>query len=291
MRKSEPLPIVAGDKIPFPAVRIPLLLLALFSLALPVRAQVPEPGAMTQNPGAAQDEEAAREKLLKAADQLDLIQSGAESTKVEVDGMKTEFAQMQSSITQLQGANAALKEQISSLQDALDKAEAERARERQVLLDEVAKLVASKSGGTPKPSVKKHEIAETPPADEASAPPPPAPHHSTEVHAPDVESAAGSGANPAPVNISGTDDRAPVIADDSGPAKPDPAPDADPAPSKPQEGYYHVVESGETLTMICAAYRQQGVKVSVAQVRKANGLTEKSALKVGQKLFIPKPGA
>ncbi len=36
--------------------------------------------------------------------------------------------------------------------------------------------------------------------------------------------------------------------------------------------------------------RNNGVNVTVAQIRKANGLTEKSILKPGQKLFIPKPG-
>ena len=41
--------------------------------------------------------------------------------------------------------------------------------------------------------------------------------------------------------------------------------------------------------MICTAYRQNGIKVTVSQIRKANGLTEKSVLQVGQKLFIPKP--
>ena len=62
------------------------------------------------------------------------------------------------------------------------------------------------------------------------------------------------------------------------------------APVKTQKGYYHIVASGETLTLICEAYRENGVKVTVAEIRKANGLTEKSALKAGQKLFIPKPG-
>jgi LysM repeat protein len=42
--------------------------------------------------------------------------------------------------------------------------------------------------------------------------------------------------------------------------------------------------------MIVAAYNDNGVKVTVADVRKANGLSEKSGVKAGQKLFIPKPG-
>jgi LysM repeat protein len=53
----------------------------------------------------------------------------------------------------------------------------------------------------------------------------------------------------------------------------------------------YVVKSHETLSLIVDAYRDQGIKVTVAQVRKANGLTSKSVLHVGQKLFIPKPGA
>jgi LysM repeat protein len=68
------------------------------------------------------------------------------------------------------------------------------------------------------------------------------------------------------------------------------ATDATTPPVKPRKGYYHVVASGETLTMICEAYRENGVNVTVSQVRKANGLTEDSTLKAGQKLFIPKPG-
>ena len=41
--------------------------------------------------------------------------------------------------------------------------------------------------------------------------------------------------------------------------------------------------------MICEAYRDHGVNVTVSEVRKANGLAPKSTLKTGQKLFIPKP--
>ena len=63
------------------------------------------------------------------------------------------------------------------------------------------------------------------------------------------------------------------------------------APPPPKEkGYYHVVASGETVSMIAAAFRDQGVKVTVSQIRKANGLTPDSVLKPGEKLFVPKPG-
>lgn len=49
-----------------------------------------------------------------------------------------------------------------------------------------------------------------------------------------------------------------------------------------QTGYEHVVEAGQTLDAIAAAY-----KVSPATIRKANNL-KSSSLRVGQKLFIPK---
>jgi LysM repeat protein len=74
-----------------------------------------------------------------------------------------------------------------------------------------------------------------------------------------------------------------VFAAGSGDDTPPPAP-------KKEKGYSHVVAPGETVTMIVQAYRDQGVKVTAAQIRKANGLTPDSVLKPGQKLFIPKPG-
>lgn len=233
-------------------MRISLLFLTL--CILPAWGQVPDdseavggsqapralPAEPETGPAAAQDAEAAREKLLKAADQIDMIQSNAEANKVTLDGMKSDIAQ-------LQAANADLKQQLAGLRADLAKAEAERARERQVLVDEVAQLVASRGAGSSHP--RKQEPSGLPTGESAPA---------AEVHHADAPPS-------------------------------DLAPPADPEP-KPQKGYYHVVESGETLTMICAAYRDQGVKVSISQVRKANGLAPGSVLKVGQKLFIPKPG-
>ena len=211
--------------------------------------------------GAQQDAEAAREKLLKASDELDMIQTNSETTKVDLDRMKAD-------ITQLQSANADLKQQLAAMQAALDKAEAARIKERQVLVDEVAQLLATRSSSV-RPSAKHHEeegdMSTTTHASADSGNEQPT--ASTEVH----HSGAATHASDAPA--------------------PDLAPPDDPAPSpKPQKGYYHVVESGETLTMICAAYREQGVKVSLAAVKKANGLSSKGVLKVGQKLFIPQPG-
>ena len=224
-------------------------LLLLFFLALPWTgvAQVPEDTgdqggvvAPRAQPAEAQDAEAARERLLKAADQLDLIQGNAETARVAMDRMKSD-------IEQLQAANADLKQQVAALQAAFDKAEATRAKERQVLLSEVAQVMAIKASRHPEQS----ELASSDPGPTSDT------GNDTEVHHAKTKVA-----------------------------------DADPKPAaapKPHKGYYHVVESGETLSMICAAYRADGVKVSLAQVRKANGLTTKSSLKVGQKLFIPQP--
>lgn len=49
-----------------------------------------------------------------------------------------------------------------------------------------------------------------------------------------------------------------------------------------QSGVEHVVESGQTLSAIAAAY-----KVSASSIKKANSL-KSDTLRVGQKLFIPK---
>jgi hypothetical protein len=49
-----------------------------------------------------------------------------------------------------------------------------------------------------------------------------------------------------------------------------------------QTGYEHVVEPGQSLSAIAAAY-----KVSMTSIKKANNL-KSSTLRVGQKLFIPK---
>lgn len=228
---------------PLRHVRISVFLLG-FCLAMPAALHA-------QDPGAQQDAEAAREKLLKAADQLDMIETNSEATKTSLDSMKADIAR-------LQDQNTAVKQQLADLQAAFDKSEAVHAKERQVLLDEVAKMVAAGKGPA-KPAKKKEMVAITPPTDVPAS-------VAATTSAANAETPPGT--NPAPT----------------------PTPAVDPAPVKPQKGYYHVVEAGETLTLICSAYRQQGINVTIGEVQKANGLTDKSVLKVGQKIFIPKPG-
>jgi TolA-binding protein len=230
-------------------VRIPALLLSL-ALCFSVT-----PRLQAQDPGAQQDAEAAREKLLKAADQLDNIQANSETTKMSVAGMKTDVAVLQSDVTKLQNDNAALRQQVADLQAALDQFKEEQIKARQTLIDNVAGMIAA-GNGPAKSGQKKKEGAET---------------NSTTTEASNSSVVPPTATSLAP------------------PPDPASAPDSAPAPVKTQMGYYHVVAGGETLIMIRDAYREKGVDVTASAIRKANGLTETSVLKPGQKLFIPKP--
>ena len=57
----------------------------------------------------------------------------------------------------------------------------------------------------------------------------------------------------------------------------------------PDKGFEYVVKSGDTLDAIVQAYRDKNVKVTTAQVLKANPGLKAERLRVGQKLFIPAP--
>jgi murein DD-endopeptidase MepM/ murein hydrolase activator NlpD len=50
----------------------------------------------------------------------------------------------------------------------------------------------------------------------------------------------------------------------------------------PREGVYHVVQHGDTLASVCAAYKK-----SVEAVAKVNGLSPGQSVHPGQRLFIP----
>jgi len=207
--------------------------------------------AQYQDPAAQQDEEAARQKVLKAADQIDMIEANSEEMKSSVDTI-------QATIAKLQDENMALKQQLADLQAAFNKSEADRAKERQALLDAVAELVKSKALG----SKKKTATAASNATAATSIPPKTADSDAPLAPPPDATSATAGDASTS----------------------------GDEASPKPRKGYYHIVQPGETLTMICSAYRQNGIKITVSQICKANGLTDKSVLQVGQKLFIPQPG-
>ena len=190
-----------------------LLFSAAICLAVPV--------LRAQDPGAAQDAEAAREKLLKAQDELANIQANSESTRTAVDGVKTDVTSLQQNVTALQNENATLKQQLADLQAAFDQYKADQAKERQQLISNVADMIAAG-----KSTKKKKSDAET--TEPASAPTPTA---STEVHS----SLAPSLAPP-----------------------PDPGSDNPPPAPKKQHGFYYTVVKGDTVPNIAAAYRDAG---------------------------------
>jgi len=62
-----------------------------------------------------------------------------------------------------------------------------------------------------------------------------------------------------------------------------------PDSTTPDKGFEYVIKSGDTLDAIVQAYREQKVKVTVAQVLKANPGLKAERLIVGKKIFIPAP--
>lgn len=56
-----------------------------------------------------------------------------------------------------------------------------------------------------------------------------------------------------------------------------------------QDGYYYTVQEGDNVAMIAKAYREKGIKVTSQQILDANPGVKATSLKVGQKIFIPKP--
>jgi LysM domain. len=53
------------------------------------------------------------------------------------------------------------------------------------------------------------------------------------------------------------------------------------------KGYEYEIQPGDTLSVIIAAYREKGVKVTLDQIKKANPGLNENRLKIGQKIFIP----
>ena len=93
------------------------------------------------------DSEEERAKILRAADQIEILQQ-------TVDQQKTEIAQLRADLQSLRDA-------MAKIQEALAKSEAARGKEREVLLAEVGKLVAT----TPKAAApEKSGKADLPPS-------------------------------------------------------------------------------------------------------------------------------
>ncbi|MBX7158001.1 MAG: LysM peptidoglycan-binding domain-containing protein [Verrucomicrobiae bacterium] len=104
---------------------ISLLFSALYTL--PLFAQ--------NNPAQREDARVEREKVLRAADQLEILLPQLDSLKNEVQTLKTQ-------VDRLQLENAALKKNLSEL-------EVSRTKERDALLDEVSKIMAESKSAKP----------------------------------------------------------------------------------------------------------------------------------------------
>ena len=72
---------------------------------------------------------------------------------------------------------------------------------------------------------------------------------------------------------------------------PTPKASEDTTPPVAQNGYYYVVKPGDSLGAIRKAYRDQGVKVTTAQLIAANPKMNPEVLIAGQKIFIPDANA
>ena len=63
------------------------------------------------------------------------------------------------------------------------------------------------------------------------------------------------------------------------------------ASGQPVKGYEYLVKQGDTLGLILKAYREKGVKVSLAQIKAANPKMNPDVLIPGKKIFIPDANA
>jgi LysM repeat protein len=174
------------------------------------------------NPAEREEAERERQKILRAADQMEILQAQSENREREFSKLKAEVAELQTALDEAKKELSHRKNEYEALKAALEKSETNRAEERKVLLNEIGKLVAGAK--------------------------------------------ATKNSEPKPVKTEPKNDE----------------------PVAQEKGYHHTVESGESLWAIVQAYREQGVTVTVDEVRKANNLNKNNALKTGQTLFIPK---
>lgn len=86
------------------------------------------PGMAQNRPGALEDAAIERQRLLRAADQLDTLTHKLETMQLEVAGLREEIAKLKNENTQLRGELAAL--------------ETRQNKSREALIEEVGKIVA-----------------------------------------------------------------------------------------------------------------------------------------------------
>jgi nucleoid-associated protein YgaU len=60
-------------------------------------------------------------------------------------------------------------------------------------------------------------------------------------------------------------------------------------PKRDEKGFEYTIKSGDTLSTIVKAYKEQNIKITTDQILKANPGLQPEKMKVGQKIFIPAP--
>lgn len=60
-------------------------------------------------------------------------------------------------------------------------------------------------------------------------------------------------------------------------------------PPKNEKGFEYTVKSGDTISAIIAAYREQNIKVTEKQIMQANPGLVPEKMRLGQKIWIPAP--
>jgi nucleoid-associated protein YgaU len=73
------------------------------------------------------------------------------------------------------------------------------------------------------------------------------------------------------------------------PTRPSSRNPVDAGPKQDENGYWYVVKRGDFLSTIAKAFNEQGVKVTLDQIEKANPNVDSTKLRIGQKIFIPAP--
>jgi len=191
-----------------------------------------------QTPGAREDLESERRKVLRTADLVDSIQATQEQLQADLADFKSKSKSFQEQIESLQVDNQKLRSDLVTLKMAIEKSEESRVKEREILIKEIGALISEKTKSYPQT------------------------HGDALLKVRDEEKSVKSV---------------------------DKSEKVESVPKEPKEkGFYHVVEKGHTLSGISEAFKQQGVSISIDEIRKANNLSKTDVIHVGQKLFIPK---
>ncbi len=134
--------------------------------SLPLPAQT-----LPSDPGAAQDAEADRKKLLKAADQIDLLQQSVDNQTQQLASLRTQLDQARADLDAQKAQLAALKADNDSLRDSLKQLDAAREGERKALIEQVSKIVADAGKRASAPAPAPAETPKPAPSDGGAAAP------------------------------------------------------------------------------------------------------------------------